>query len=371
MAKKINRKIVKLPKHIEAASREIKNAYYEWADLKEKLQTHPSRYYTIPHPENPEENIQIDLIQAPGNVKKKLRHLPEEEIERILLIHKRLQGIKGAIGGLKRKWDPPTYTKTGGINALEPYATEVIEMLGQWKTVDEVRKEIFDRWGYEVTANKITRFKRANQDKIDALRTEWERSYDDFDVARKRGRIERLAYLAKTQMDRYQKNNDHSVVFSREIRAILEQIRKEVEGERIAIDVNGNIDVNSTINMNLSIQKLSQKISINSVVVALVAAKRGISGVGLMERLTKSYYRQYNGFMRVSSNMEDLEYPSNLIQTYDWNEIERLHRTESVHNYEAQDAEIVEEPVKPGSIKNEMLEMLNSRQDELQRITKK
>lgn len=366
---KIN--IATLPEHVKTGSREVKKAYKEWLSLRDQLHNHPKRWYSIPDPDNLEESKIIDLIQAISNIRKWIKHVSNEEIEAIELIWKELHMIKMSIAKQKRIWDPKKYGIIGNLSGLDPYSADIIELFGQWKTNKEVKKIIYERWGYDVSSVKISNFKVVNQDKIDALRTEWEKSYDNFDVARKRGRIERLAYLAQTQMDKYKKNNEHSVVNSRELRAILEQIRVEVEGNKLAIDVNGKIDINSTLNMNLSIQRLTQKISINSFCVALVAAKRGIDPTKLMHKLTSSFYKQYNGFMQVSDNRGDIEYPSNLIQTYDWNEIDRMYQNGKIEDFEVQEAEVIEESNSTDSIKSKMMELLTNKHTELDRINKK
>ena len=364
-------KVDRVPDHVRKGTKEVKQAYKEWTELKEKLHNHPKRWYSTPHREDPDRINEIDLIGAFGNVKKWAVNASEEQMVEIKDDWTELQKIKTEITRRKRIWDKSTSGNNLSIRGLEPYAAEVMELFGQWKSVTEVKKELYERWGYDISANKISKFKTINRDKIDKLRTEWESSYDDFDVARKRGRIERLAFLARTQMDKYQENNSHSVTHSREIRAIIEQIRKEVEGDRLAIDINGNIDVNTTINMNLSVQRLTQKVSINAFVVSLVAAKRGIDPIKLMGKLTTSFYNQYNGFTNMKDTTGEPEYPSNLIQTYDWNEIGKMHERGEVIEYEVVEDEVVEDEAAIDSVKSKMMNMLASKQTELDKISKK
>ena len=48
--------------------------------------------------------------------------------------------------------------------------------------------------------------------------------------------------------------------------------------------------------------------------------------MNLMAQLGNSFYSNYNGFNKLAGEDEELKLPSHFINSYDWNEIENIHR---------------------------------------------
>ena len=316
---------IKIPDYVRSRGKEAEQAYIEYVMIDEQLHEHPDRFRQIisGDPSNDEELEVLDMIQSPHYIKKRIGHLPKKEREEIWKDWGQLQKFKTQKGTLKKKWDPLTCKTRDYKNMFNERKTEMLELFGQWKSCEEVKKIVEEEWGYFVTIPKLREFSNANKERIKELREKWEADYADFDVAKKRGRIERLAYLIKTQLDKYQEK-EHSVVHSREVRALLEQIRKEVEGDHITLDVVQKYDAGQIMMMNRTIDEITRKVNINSFIVSMVAAKKGLDPMKFMNRLQCSYYSRYTGYGKErAEEQEEINYPSKLV--YNWTEIEQKH----------------------------------------------
>jgi hypothetical protein len=338
--------------------RESELAFLEWYKIGENVKNHQYRWLSIPL-ENKEEFLTIDCSQVTSVSKKRIKDLPEKTKEEFWpIITERFsifQTMRVKRGKLRKIWDP----LTGGKDAQNSVAfvnkrkADIIELFGQWKSIEDVKRELLIEFGYDASSNELKSLFQANKERIGELRRKWEDSLDDFSLTRKRGRVEKLSYLYFTMEQRYKTNGTPSINVSRELRSILEQIRKEIEGETIKFDINGQIDINATINMNMTVSEISRKVNINQFIIALVAAKRGLDPLKLMNSLAKSYYSSMSGFNGSVENGENIMHPSDLIHNYDWNAIEKKHR-EGV-----EDADIIEE--KKPSLKNKLKEILENK----------
>lgn len=339
MAKKANNNIKKAkraipPVNVNKPPKEVANKggttlkyWKEWADIDNKIKNHEHRFYIIEDVDG--NDMELDLIQGWCIVGKYVKHLSEGEVEVIRKQWKEFRTLISEKRALRYKWDDikKNRNKQGFYDIKK---TEIIELLGRWKTVEETTRICNEEWGYPATVPKIREIRNANIEKIDKLRNDWVDSYQDFDIAKKRGRIERLAYLAKTQMDKYN-NNNHRTEYSKEIRAILDQVKKEVEGDHLSIDINGNIDITQTVNMNMSIRDIAGKLNLQSMIIGQVAAKKGIDPQKIMNKLANSYYSSMNGFNgKPLQNKESMVYPSDII--YNWNEIEEKHKSNNIES---------------------------------------
>ena len=350
--------VIQVPEHLNRAKPEIIEIYKEWFLKREQLHNSQFRYITVQNPDNEEETIQIDLLQANPNVKRALvkAKVSKSEFDRIMTEWSKIQSAKSKIAVMKNKWDIPA--SRGGIKDIEPYMTNVIELFGSFKTVLEIKKILSEKYGYDISEGKLLEIKRKNIDKITKLKESWEESVDEYSVTHKKGQVERLVYLLSTQLDEYKKNNQYSVLRSKEIRAILEQIWSVVGGNKIVVDINQNINVTATINMNMSLRQISQKVSVNSFIIALVAVKYGIDPAKLMYKLENSYYKSFNGFIQAESK-EEMFYPSGLINQYNWDEIKRKHDNNEI---EAVEAKVIES-LQPQNtqMKDRLLELMGNK----------
>ena len=329
--------IIKIPLFLKNAPQSKKNAYIEWKTLANQVDNHPHATY-VHYEESIDKEVVINTKSPPHQWHKRAPSLPKEKYEELKdIYYNTFKPIWAKMAQLKSLWDDSAGLRNAKKGATGEITQLVVEMIGKYMNQAEVRQELIENHGYNATLNQISRIKQANKDKIEALRAEWTGDISDIHLTHKRSRIEQLCWLAKTQAQKY-KDNDYSVTYSRELRAIMDQIRNEVEGQRISLDVNGNININATLTMNMTIQQLMSKISVNNLVLAMTAAKRGLDPTHFMNQLTASYYRDFNGFNQNISRNSDPDYPSELISQYDWNAIELMHKDSKI-----QDIEVLEE----------------------------
>lgn len=319
---KEQKKVLSVPDYVIEKGENAKKAYIEWIKLDEKIHEHPKRFIQVPHPDDPSEMVEIDCIQALSAIRKKIRHLPKKERDKIEAIWKELQSLKAKKGGLKKQWDNIMYK--GKMTTLFDYKkSELLQLFGSYKTNSEVYEIIKKDWGYHTTMNKLNEFKMANKERIAELRREWTENCGDFDLAHKRGRLEVLAYIANTQIDEY-KESGHKPIYAKQAQSAIEQIKKEVEGEEITLNVKGHVDIRKTLIVNQSIDEVTKRVNFNGFIVAIVSAQRGLNSIKFMNRLANNYYSSYTGFNKKDNNEKEIQYPSKLI--YNWNEIELKHK---------------------------------------------
>lgn len=355
-----------VPKILSNAPEEVMKIYEEWKERYERLHSEDNKVFVIQRSES-HGDIRVDLTHSISNIKRIINPLNKKVRDAILKRYSEVNSEKLELGKLKKEWQ--NWQTKSGVVAIEPLDTTIIELLGQYKNKDEVKKIIYDCYGVEITDHKINQVKLKSLDKIDKLKSEWEDNYDEFSVSRKKGRIERLVYLLQTQTEEYKRANTAPVSRSKEIRETLEQIRKEIEGDKLKIDINGNIDINASIAMNMNVMQITQKVSINSLIIGLVAAKRGLDPTALMASLTNSYYKVYNGFNpAVEGGQQEMTYPSTLINNYDWEKIRMIHE----NNDHIEEAKIIEESPTNTAIdmKQKLMEMMKKGMGELEKTSK-
>lgn len=135
------------------------------------------------------------------------------------------------------------------------------------------------------------------------------------------------------------------MIISREIRAILEQARKEVKGNELKLTVDGKIDINATIHGGENISRVMRDIPINSIIIGLVSAKSGIRPEIMINQLASSWYKDFNGFNKNILGQEKIMLPGDLIKQYDWNDLEKKNEQfiNEMKPIEYTEAEIIQE----------------------------
>lgn len=334
------KRAIEIPEFLIGEPLHLQEAYIEWCELDHTIRTHPDRFQEIIHPDNPSETIEVDLINAYPSVRNNIYHLSEKEQSKIKEKWGRIQSLKSKKGRLKVLWSQKKYKgKNNGV--IDIKATQILELFGQWYTVDEVFKTVVHDWGYEeITRDELYKFSVANKLKIAKLREKWENGFNDHFITKKRGRIQTLSYLLQTQSELY-KTEHYPLSRSREIRGIVEQVRKEIEGDKIALEINGQINIDLTLQLNKSMKKIAQQLSINRIIVGLVAARMGTNPERLITMLERSFYSKYNGFKGVLKETEEqdpLYHPSKLI--YDWQMIEHKHKNNLIEDVQYEELEL-------------------------------
>lgn len=365
-------KVIEIPEFLIGEPLHLQEAYKEWCELDHSIRTHPHRFQEIIHPDNPSDTIEVDLINAYPSVRNKILHLSEKEQSKIKEKWGKIQSLKSKKGRLKVLWSQKKYKgKNNGV--IDIKATQILELFGQWYTVDEVFKTVVSDWGYEeITRDELYKFSVANKLKIAKLREKWENGFNDHFITKKRGRIQTLSYLLQTQSELY-KNEHYPLSRSREIRGIIEQVRKEIEGDKIALEINGQINIDLTLQLNKSMKKIAQQLSINRIIVGLVAARMGSNPERLITMLERSFYSKYNGFkgvLKESEEQDPLYHPSKLI--YDWQMIEHKHKNNLIEDIQYEELELeVDSEKEKKSVENKrqkLLELIDKGEERIGKI---
>jgi hypothetical protein len=279
----------------------------------------------------------------------------QADIDRAREISRQLKFFNGRIAEQSKRCNG--FVKQTDV--LAPRAQEILDKFGSLGTVDEVHRMINQEWGFAINKQTVLKFYHQHLTEIEKLRDHYISDYSDVSLSKKRSRLDKLSIMFYTYFDKWSK--DQRLDYSKELRAIIDQIKKEVEGEIINVNLQGQINVDMTIEANKTLYEASKRVPINNLIIAMVSAKRGLDPTRLMAQLTTSYYKSLTGFGRYEPEMQPV-HPVDL--TYNWNEIDRLHRMKD-KTIIVEDAKIVESTGKVEGdalalrAKTKLLEILN------------
>jgi hypothetical protein len=295
--------------------------------------------------ETSDPNLVLNLMANKGFIIKNISALPEKEQNKILKLHNKLARIRSQAYAHRKK-------AYGGINPnkvstrmIKSKQAEIVEFFGRYYTLSEVHQVIVQRWGMtDVTVGQLTQFRNDNMDLIKQRQEEFRRDFSDMRLGYKRGRLEEYLYLYQTRKEIYK--GDKQLADSREMRAILEQVRKEVEGDRISIDADFRIHQDKQVESHVYGQ-LMKSISIKTVILSRVSARLGIPAEALLSKMMGSFYAKFTGYGEDRPQQEDIDklYPSQMI--YDFDKLTREAGDKKRLKDSVEDAEIIKEKVSP------------------------
>jgi hypothetical protein len=264
------------------------------------------------------EGLTIDIMMSTYALKMKIRPLPEKEQQQILAKHTLANTIKGKIGSL-------SVIAFGGnhgagyaeaVPILDPRKAELIELFGKMYTAKEVHEIVTTQWGYQLSITVLEAFKARHRSDIEARQEEVKRDAGHIRLGYKPVRMEELSYLHSKRKRLYDENP--SIANERQLQSILEQIRKEAEGEISTVHHTGEITVNTILDP-LMRKQLLQGLSVTDIIIGRVAARLGRNPQFLMQRLQTSMYAKFTGM--ATQAPEDMEatpiYPSLYIYDFD------------------------------------------------------
>ena len=338
-------------------------AFKEYVRLEILIKDYPKRHYPIHNP-NVDITINADLAAPYHAWTKKIGctkvgkdregdrvrngmlfpdYIEVKTIDEMFTIYKDIFQLLRDKGGKKRTYDNTLYT-TKNRDIFDAKRTQIIEWFGRWNDAKEVQHKINQRWGYKPTLREVKEFYFTNQKEIENRRSELENEYGHLTITKTRGRAEQFAYIYDTQKKRYEESN-YKVAHAKTMMEALDRMKKEIEGDRIILDINGKIDLDLTLNVNKTFSELSKRIPLLSFIVGTAASKAGLNPEKVMTQLQNSIYAKYTGVQGVwdgKTNQDLTILPSN--QVYDWMQI----KEDVVHDvdYEAVEMEIKDETEK-------------------------
>lgn len=321
---------VVIPDELLDAPTDIQDYYVKWVEMSDVLKNNTRRYFQFINKHSGELE-QVDCMGLVGTALKKARAkgISEEDVKNLLAVEKEMEALKKQKTRYKMKWMAYVRPRLGK-DVFDWRRGEIADMFAKFMTAEEVRKKLEDM-GYVAKLDDVYKFFLNNKDIIDKKRLEFVRSAKDYFLATDAGRMETLAMLHSRFIELFndsyyatKRNNIELRVLSQEIRAIVEQARKEVKGEELRLTVDGKIDINASLQASATIQDISKKLPINIIPIYLVAVKQGINPNRILTSLVGSFYKDFNGFNRFNNSQSP---PStiDLIRNYDWTAIQQYH----------------------------------------------
>ncbi len=329
-------KTIKVPSYVKD-----EQAYLLYIKLHDELTEDPDYVYQTSDPD-----VDVHMLSNSIAINRRVGHLPQEEQDQIYAISQRLKSLSAKVAHAKKKafGNLKLGRAAGNLVPIEEQGqykkffqqrgAEIVEYFGRYFTLEEVHKVIRQDWGYPLALNTLRQFRIDSLEKINERQEEFKRDYSDVRLGYKRSRLDELSYLFVTRKDLYSSNK--KLDDSKELRAILEQIRKEVEGDSLTI--NGTFNVNHDIRVQQQVsENLMKEINLKALILSRVAAKFGKNPVQLQYQLINSYYSKFSGYAPPDSNIltDEIIYPSALI--YDFDMVRAKHNQNKI-----EEAEVIE-----------------------------
>ena len=239
-------------------------------------------------------------------------------------------------------------------------------------TIDEITKIINERWAIPIGRDAVTKFRVKYNSEIKTLIEKHKESYDDIRLGIKKSRMEELSSLYNGQKEK------HGTTKSREdlkiLLQILEQFRKEAEGDRLTID--GKLDIDYEVNINHHLQQnVFKTLNLKEIILGKVAARMGVNPTKLIYSLNNSYYKKFSNvlgdFSEEVADGTEIIYPSQM--NYDF---ERIRKHQADRDMEVEEAVVLEEEQNTKSeerglsIREQMMLKLKEKQNQIKRTTK-
>jgi len=265
----------------------------------------------------------INIAWLKHHLDSKIAALPSAEQEKILVMkttyHKLLLKAsvlrKQAMGvdmGMPRGADHPLL--------LQPKEEELIELFGRMFSPEEVHKIVVEDFKLPASLQQVINFRRKHLNTITEKIELFKREYSDIRLGVKRSRLEELVWMYNRLKSKYKETDSREDV--RVMLSLIEQVRKEVEGDTIKFE--GNLDVNLESTVNIHLQKeVFHQLNINQIIMGRVASRMGQQSIDLVRALQDSYYSRFNKMNGIDDvDYEEIEYPSNV--PYDFDQIKTL-----------------------------------------------
>jgi hypothetical protein len=309
------------PPYIVDQQDHIKHVWLQWYSISQKIDNHPSRFFPITNPNSGVVKV-LDLKNSIGLAMKhaKFYGATPEDLAEVETAAREIQALKCKKSFLNKEWTKAAFGKKGERTILDLRYNEIVDLYSKFYSTDEIYDIIVNRWGMHVRKELIQKFYVDNKDKIELKRADYVLKSKDLRLATDAGRLEVLSNLAFEMEKKFEKSRNVDV--SKEIRAIIEQIRREVKGDEIKLTIDGKIDINATIQANKSMNDALSKLPINMIVIGLTAAKQRINPTAIMASLANSYYARFNGFNRLADKSE-IQLPGQYIKTMSWDDVKR------------------------------------------------
>jgi hypothetical protein len=314
-----------IPDHLKDASEELKERLILREELRNSYEKHQLRYLTISNLEGVELVVDCtsgvavltrQITSHIGTHSKQKKYLDDSVAE----AKRRKSYLQSnyiiKISTLSRKINIMT-AQEGLYNTLDAYKDKIIELLAKHFTIDEVYSTITKEWNHRINIMQLKKWVKLHQTEIETAKEQYLLSNKEFRIAHETGRLD----ILNRQLIKAEEDNKPDLILK-----IVEQARKEVKGDQLKLTVDGKIDINATLQGQKIVQDVSTRLPINMLIIGLVAAKQGINPLSIMSSLATSYYANHNGFNGAIDPNAEIQSPTNLIQNYNWDELEQKNK---------------------------------------------
>ena len=332
--------------------------YINYKVAQKRFEDNPNRWFAFYSKEGKKQIIDLNsinlkgLIINRGGVKEDI--LDAEEI-RDKLVRPLLYQYKST----KQEFERAVI-----LEANQSYDREtknkLLRLFGELNSISDIIKIMKEEEQYSFSQDELIRFYAKHKTEIENKRSAYIASSKEYKIANEAGRLQILNNILvdlNLKYNRYMTlgREDKALSFSREIRNILEQARKEIKGNDLKLTVDGKIDVVASLHGQTNIESDLRKLSINSIVIGVVAAKAGLNPAVIIHQLATSYYKDFNGFNKNILGNQDIMLPGDIIRGADWNELREKNKKflNEMQPYQVEEATYQEVTTKE-SVKNRL-----------------
>lgn len=256
----------------------------------------------------------VDLRQLKHRVLPKIENLPKKEKGEIL---EKWLDLRRWIGkNLANKTDAYGVRET---DKAWQKKEEIIELFGRMFDEKEIKQILSHNYEINVSIPFLKKFKSRFREIIGNKIDDHKNSVDSLRLTHKRSRIEELTdiyYIEKSEYRRKPQTNR-----AMNMARILGEVRHEMEGHQININLKGEIELKAAVNEHLA-REAFKRINIQQLILARVAAKNNLNPLVLQQNLASGYYSVLQKAVDNDDlgELESFQYPSE--RNYDIMELE-------------------------------------------------
>lgn len=312
------------------------------------------------------DNTELDFNQFGHIIRKKIAHLKDDEKEAIEKKMSAYCSLRNKANLLKRKALGGTLGRQSrSFDIFEEKKEEIVALFGKMFSVQEVYNIICTEWKLECKIEDLKAFRKAHLETINVQIEQYKREFSSVRLAQKRSRLEELSMLYSQHKLKYNQTQSGSDL--KYLRELLEQIRKEVEGDKFTIDGNIDISVEQTITHHIH-NELLKNISLKEMIIGRVAARAKLPAARMIELLNNSYYAQLSSYSTVDKSTQlNKPYPSEITYEFDFDKLNQTFVNNQLLLEQAlkqDDGSIIQsiEPIQEESNKAKLFKILAAKQ---------
>lgn len=315
----------------------------------------------------------INLSILPHILREKIAHLPKIEQEQLEAQQSKYRSVYAkAIQHKLTAFGKKTVFRRGGydvaqMKVIEVKKTEIIGLFGRMFSPEEVHRIIVEEFKMACSLDVVVAFRKNHIAQITTMIENFKRGSVETRLGVKKGRIEELVWLYQRVKSKYMSTDSKP---DREyMLKLLDQLRKETDGDILKIEGNIDMKIEATVNTHLK-QEILSELNLTQIILSRVAARMGLSGTRILTQLQRSAYNKFNGLLGDvrDAEYEEITYPST--QPYDFDEVGKNYKIITARDLQEQEEErkILENFKAVGPVektKEDLLQEIKKRKEEV------